>query len=71
MNHTLHVAHGTSFGAVDPVPLEHGGDAHGVAPILSRRGKLSLSGIRHRDRLVHAPVFDTMHPQMEYAGGHA
>ena len=55
----------------DPVPLEHGGDAHGVAPILSRRGKLSLSGIRHRDRLVHATVFNTAHPQMEIAGGHA
>ena len=58
----------------DPMPLEHGQhgeDAHGVAPILSRRGKLSLSGIRHRDRLVHATVFNTAHPQMENAGGHA
>ncbi|MBG6058974.1 hypothetical protein RCH16_003596 [Cryobacterium sp. MP_M5] len=55
----------------DPVPLEHGGDAHGVAPIVSRRGKLSLSGTRHRDRLVHATVFNTAHPQMEHAGGHA
>ena len=53
----------------DPVPLEHGGDALGVAPLLSGRGKLSLSGIRHRDRLVHATVFNTMHPQMEIAGG--
>lgn len=55
----------------DPMPLEHGGDVQGVAPILSRRGKLSLSGIRHRDRLVHATLFNTRHPQMENAGGHA
>jgi hypothetical protein len=55
----------------DPVPLEHGGDALGVAPLMSRRGKLSLSGIRHRDRLVHATVFNTTHPQMDNAGGHA
>ena len=56
---------------VDPVPLEHGGDTHGPTPIVSRRGKLSLSGIRHRDRLVHATVFNTAHPQMEHAEGHA
>ena len=55
----------------DPMPLEHGGDAHVLAPLLSRRGKLSLSGIRHRDRLMHATVFNTAHPQMENAGGHA
>ena len=71
MNHTLHVGHGTSFGAVDPMPLEHGGDTHGLTPIVSRRGKLSLSGIRHRDRLVHATVFNTAHPQMDQAVAHA
>jgi len=68
MNHADRSQDEVGLGARTPSP-DCTGDSRGVAPIVSKGGTLSVSGIRYRDRLVHATAFNTAHPQMEIAGG--
>lgn len=46
---------------------EEGWDADPLAAIVSKERQLSMSGIGHHNRLVHATVFNNAHPMMENA----